>query len=202
MEKNNHIRLSPTSIACYFECPRKFFYRFIRGIEEKPRPSMIRGKIVHRVLEHFFTFVDLTDIEEGKSWQEIWEKFRKVLFSLLETEWNQIGKLYDDCFSSEKQKTQFLNETKEFLDFYAIKLAFSLMNKMKELNKNSQWFEEEIKRFFYPKNMEMKLVLVIVQTRKPASFLKNIQENTRKLACSGKLGKPGKSPVQKQSRKS
>jgi len=159
MEKNNKIRLSPTSIACYFECPRKFFYKHIRKIEEKPRPSLVRGKIVHRVLEHFFTFIDLTDIEEGKDWKEIWEKFRKALFSLLETEWNQIGKLYDDCFSSEKQKTQLLNETKEFLDFYAIKLAFSLVNKMRELNKNSKWYEDEIKRFFYPKDMEMKLEL-------------------------------------------
>lgn len=155
----NNVRLSPTSIACYYECQRKFFYKYIRGIKEKPRPSRVRGKIVHRVLEHFFTFVDLTDIEEGNHWQDLWKKFRNVLFSLLETEWKQIGKIYDDCFKDEKQKTQFLNETKEFLDFYAIKLAFSLMNKIKELDKNSEWFEDNIKRFFYPKDMEMKLEL-------------------------------------------
>jgi putative RecB family exonuclease len=157
MEKQNNIRLSPTSIACFYECPRKFYYIYIRGIEEKPKPSMIRGKITHRVLEHFFTFVDLTDIEERSNWQEVWQKFRKVLFSLLETEWQQIGKIYDDCFKDQAQKTKFLNETKEFLDFYAIKLAFSLVNKMKELNRNSKWFERDIKRFFYPKDMEMKL---------------------------------------------
>jgi len=157
MEKQNNIRLSPTSIACFYECPRKFYYIYIRGIEEKPKPSMIRGKITHRVLEHFFTFVDLTDIEEGSNWQEVWQKFRKVLFSLLETEWQQIGKIYDDCFKDQAQKTKFLNETKEFLDFYAIKLAFSLVNKMKELNRNSEWFDRDIKRFFYPKDMEMKL---------------------------------------------
>jgi len=157
--RNNNIRLSPTSIACYFECPRKFFYRYIRGIEEKPTPSKVRGKIVHCVLEHFFTIVNLTDIEEGNHWHDLWKKFRDVLFSLLETEWNLIGKNYDDCFKNEAQKTNFLNETKEFLDFYAIRLAFSLMNKIKELDRNSEWFEENIKRFFYPKNMEMKLEL-------------------------------------------
>jgi len=157
--KNNNVRLSPTSIACYYGCPRKFFYRYIRCIEEKPTPSKVRGKIVHRVLEHFFTIVDLTDIEEGNHWQYLWKKFRDVLFSLLETEWNLIGKSYEDCFKNEVQKTNFLNETKEFLDFYSIRLAFSLMNKMKELDKNSEWFEENIKRFFYPKNMEMKLEL-------------------------------------------
>jgi CRISPR/Cas system-associated exonuclease Cas4 (RecB family) len=159
MEKNNNIRLSPTGIACFYECPRKFYYIHIRGIEEKPKPSMVRGKITHRVLEHFFTFVDLTDIEEGDNWQEVWQRFRKVLFSLLETEWKQIGKAYDDCFKDQKQKDEFLEETKEFLDFYGIKLAFSLVNKMREMDRNSEWFQEDIKRFFYPKDMEMKLEL-------------------------------------------
>ncbi len=160
MEKqNNSIRLSPTSIACFFECQRKFYYVYVRKIEEKPKPSMVRGKITHRVLEHFFTFVDLTDIEEGDNWQEVWQKFRKVLFSLLDTEWHQIGKGYDDCFENQKQKTEFLDETREFLDFYAIKLAFSLVNKMKEMDRNSKWFEDDLKRFFYPKDMEIKLEL-------------------------------------------
>jgi len=157
MKKQNNIRLSPTGIACFYECPRKFYYIYIREIKEKPKPPMIRGKIVHRVLEHFFMFIDLTDIEEGSNWQEVWKKFRKALFSILETEWKQIGKIYDDCFNNQAQKTKFLNETKEFLDFYAIKLAFSLMTKMKELDRNSEWFERDIKRFFHPKDMEMKL---------------------------------------------
>jgi ATP-dependent helicase/DNAse subunit B len=146
MEKGNNIKLSPTGIACYHECPRKFYYIYIRGIEEKPTPSKVRGKIVHRVLEHFFTFVDLANIQQ-EHWHRLWKKFRNVLFSLLETEWKQIGKIYEDCFKDERQKTRFFNETKEFLDFYAIKLAFSLMNKMNELDKNSEWFESDIRGF-------------------------------------------------------
>jgi CRISPR/Cas system-associated exonuclease Cas4 (RecB family) len=159
MAEVNKIRLSPTAIACYFECQRKFYYKHIRGIEEKPRPSQVRGKIAHKVLEHFYTFVDLTDIEEGNDWKVLWERFRKVLFSILDTEWSQIGKLYPDCFRDEKQKTRLLNETKEFLDFYAIKLAFSLVNKLRELDKKSEWFSENVKRFFYPKDREMRLEL-------------------------------------------
>jgi len=31
------------------------------------------------------------------------------------------------------------------------------MNKIRELDRNSKWFERDIKRFFYPKDMEMKL---------------------------------------------
>jgi putative RecB family exonuclease len=157
VEKNN-IKLSPTGIACYYECPRKFYFIYVRGIEEKPTPSKVRGKIVHHVLENFFNFVNLASIQQ-EHWHDLWKKFRNVLISMLESEWKQIGKIYEDCFESEKQKEDFLDETKNFLDFYAVKLAFSLTNKMKELDKNSEWFESDLKRFFYPKDMEMKLEL-------------------------------------------
>lgn len=154
----NNLRLSPTAISSYYECPRKFFYIYIRGIEEKPKPSRIRGKIVHKVLDHFFNYVNLSDITE-QDWQVLWKKFKKVLFSLLETEWKMIGKEYTDCFKNEDQKKEFLEETKKFLDFYAAKLSFSLSNKMLELDKNSKWFEDNLKRFFYPKDRELKLSL-------------------------------------------
>ena len=155
---NNNTRLSPTAISCYCECQRKFFYIYIKEIKEKPTPDKVRGKIVHKVLENFFTFVDLIKIKEEK-WQDLWKKFRSILLSLLESEWKQIGCAYENCFENDKQKTDYFDETLEFLDFYAIKLAFSLMNKMRELDKNSKWFEYNIKRFFYPKDRETKLEL-------------------------------------------
>jgi len=154
----NNIRLSPTAISCFYECPRKFFYIYIRKIEEKPKPSRVRGKITHKVLENFFDYVNLADITD-KDWQVLWGKFKKILFSLLDTEWKMIGKEYPDCFKNEKQKQEFLDDTKKFFDFYAAKLAFSLSNKMRELNKNSEWYEDELKQFFYPKDRELKLSL-------------------------------------------
>lgn len=155
---NNKLRLSPTAISCFSECQRKFFYVYIRGIEVEPRPSMIRGKIAHKVLDDFFNYVNITDIKE-KDWKVSWKKFNKVLSSLLETEWKQIGKEYEDCFKDEKQKKKFLDETKKFLDFYSLRLAFALSNKMDELNENSEWFERDLKRFFYPKDRELRLEL-------------------------------------------
>jgi len=157
--EKNKVKLSPTAISCYYECPRKFFYIYIRGIKEKPTPLKIRGKITHKVLENFFDLVNFADIKEQPHWRELWKKFKDILFSLLDAEWRQIGKVYEDCFESENQKNELLMETKDFLDFYAGKLAFSLTNKMKELDKNSEWFEQYIKTFFYPKVTEMKLKL-------------------------------------------
>ncbi len=150
------LRLSPTALATYFDCQRKFFYRYIRQIPERPSPYLVRGKITHKVLEHFFNYVKIVDIREG-DWEKLWKDFKNILFSLVETEWKLIGREYDDCFTDEAEKEMFLNETKRFLDFYAAKLAFSLSDKILELDKKSQWFEEELRRFFFPKDRELKL---------------------------------------------
>jgi len=155
---NNGIRLSPTAISLYYDCPRRFFYVYIRKIPEKPTAAMVRGTITHKVLDHFFNYVNIADIQEG-DWQIIWKRFKKVLFSLLEAEWKTIGKDYPDCYTSKEKKKEDYEETKRFFDFYAAKLAFSLLDKLSTMNKGSKWFETELKRFFYPKDRELKLRL-------------------------------------------
>ncbi|MBD3155824.1 MAG: Dna2/Cas4 domain-containing protein [Candidatus Aenigmarchaeota archaeon] len=155
---NNNVRLSPTALATYDHCPRKFFYVHIRKIPVKKTAAMIRGTITHKVLDHFFNYVSIADIQED-DWEKLWTKFKKVLNSLLATEWKQIGDEYPDCFKSKEKRTEYLKETKRFLDFYAAKLAFSVSGKLKKLDKNSRWFETELKRFFYPKDREFRLEL-------------------------------------------
>jgi len=155
----NTVRLSASGIATYSQCQRKFYYRHIEKLPEKPTPQKVRGSIVHRILDEFFNIVDLTNIPKDKHWYEMWGGFRGILNDLLEAEWKQIGAAYPDCFKGEKQKQEFLDDTKEILDFYSAKLAFALFNKLKEL-KNSKWFAVNLKRFFYPKDREYKLEFV------------------------------------------
>ncbi len=45
---------SPSSINTYFDCPRKYFYKYIKELPSKPNIHLIRGKLVHSVLEDFF----------------------------------------------------------------------------------------------------------------------------------------------------
>jgi len=158
-ENNKKVRLSPSAIVCYNMCPRKFYYTYIKRLKEKPTPAKIRGSITHKTLEHFFDFVDLKTIEKNESWENVWKKFRDLLFKLLDHEWNEIGNKYDDCFKNKSEKKKMFEETKQFLDFYAVKLAYSLVGKLKEMNKESEWFDENLKRFFFPKNREMRLEL-------------------------------------------
>jgi len=158
-KETNKIRLSPSAITTYCECPRRFFYVYIKRIKEKPSVAKVRGTITHKVLENFFDFVDLRQIDKKDNWQNTWNKFRDILFKLLENEWSGIGKKYEDCFKNKSEKEKLFNETKEFLDFYATKLSYTLYTKLQELDKNSEWFEENLKRFFFPKNREMRLEL-------------------------------------------
>ena len=45
---------SPSSINTYKQCPRKHFYQYILNLPTKPSIYLIRGSIVHEVLEKFF----------------------------------------------------------------------------------------------------------------------------------------------------
>lgn len=150
------VRLSPSAITLHLQCPRKFYYRHIEKIPEKPSPFQIRGRIVHKVLEKFF---DLDFVEKAKEvhWHDLWHVLRERMFELLSEEWKKIGSYYIDCFSSSKQKEEMLSESREFLDFYSAKLSYALYNKLKEQDPEGKWFEENIKRHFFPKHRELKL---------------------------------------------
>jgi len=45
---------SPSSIGIYKHCPRKYFYQYIKKLPMKENIHLVRGKIVHSVLERFF----------------------------------------------------------------------------------------------------------------------------------------------------
>ena len=45
--------LSPTAINTYLACPRKFYLRYVRKLKTKPSIYLVRGSIVHKVIEEF-----------------------------------------------------------------------------------------------------------------------------------------------------
>jgi putative RecB family exonuclease len=150
----NTPRLSATGISTYAQCQRKFYYRHIEKLPEKPSPHLVRGRIVHKVIDSFFDTVNIHAISEESDWHEIWKQFRSVLHLLLDAEWKLIGTEYEDCFT-QKEKEEFLADTRDMLDFYSAKLAFSLHSKVKDGDS-----AEKIKRFFYPRDREFKLELI------------------------------------------
>ncbi|TAL47021.1 hypothetical protein EPN87_03870, partial [archaeon] len=110
-------RLSATGISTYTQCQRKFYYRNIQKLEERVTPHMMRGKIVHKVLDDFFDTVDIQAVAQEKDWHSIWKDFYKVLMLLLDAEWNMIGSSYENPFRGNENEN-FLEDTKGMLDFY------------------------------------------------------------------------------------
>ena len=45
---------SPSSINTYKQCPRKYYYIYIKKLPTKPSIHLVRGTIVHETLEYFF----------------------------------------------------------------------------------------------------------------------------------------------------
>lgn len=74
---------SASSINLFRECPRKYFYRYVMGLEILPTIHMTRGSIVHSVLEDFFDMpLDGVDVSNFRG------KFQSTIFSLLIKEWD------------------------------------------------------------------------------------------------------------------
>jgi ATP-dependent helicase/DNAse subunit B len=80
---------SPTSILTYLQCPRRYYYKYIRQLEEKPNIHLIRGGIAHSAIEAFhntkITTLDLKGFLEKlqcrmlEQFRENWEASRKEL---------------------------------------------------------------------------------------------------------------------------
>lgn len=46
--------LSPTSINVWYKCPRQYFYTYIARLKVKPTIELVKGSIIHKVLEEFY----------------------------------------------------------------------------------------------------------------------------------------------------
>lgn len=53
---------SPSSINLYKRCPRKYYYRYVKGLIIPPNMPQIKGKVLHSILERFFD-LDIKDLD-------------------------------------------------------------------------------------------------------------------------------------------
>ncbi|MFH0714507.1 MAG: PD-(D/E)XK nuclease family protein, partial [Candidatus Diapherotrites archaeon] len=98
------VRLSPSAIATFSQCPRKFYYVYVERLPTKPTPHLVRGRILHKVLEDFFGAVSIAHVKEEQHWKDTWADFRKLMDELTDSEWAKIGqKEYPNCFESASQ---------------------------------------------------------------------------------------------------
>jgi putative RecB family exonuclease len=74
---------SPSSINTYRQCPRKYYYNYIAGLPTKKSIALIKGSIIHEVLEDFF------DINPAHLGDDCKDYLRKEIMRLFMAKWKQ-----------------------------------------------------------------------------------------------------------------
>ena len=97
---------SPTSINVYKQCPRLYYYQFIKKMPSIPHIDLVKGAIVHESLKGFFSD-DPPDIcKDYNAWavQQLkyafikgWDS-KKREFKILAIKADELKKHYDECW--------------------------------------------------------------------------------------------------------
>lgn len=111
---------SPSSINTFKQCPRKYFYRYIKRLPTQPSIHLVRGTVAHSALEHFFD-EPLTDDDWATQLQ------LRVL-NLLERFWQESADEFAQLDETPQELGMYKKETKQMLLRWV--LAFS--NRLRE----------------------------------------------------------------------
>lgn len=105
---------SPTSILTYLQCPRKYYYRYIKQLEQKPNIHLITGGIAHSTIEAFHN-TDMTTI----GFESFFEKLRMRITKLFKEKWEEKKRDIETLNLSPEEKKGYHDKTKEMVNnFY------------------------------------------------------------------------------------
>ena len=121
-DKNIHIKLSPSSVSTYEQCPRRWFYRYIRRLYPEVEESEFTefGNLIHDIAENFKDGCSLKEFKElvasRLKFYDLTEKYRMKLIPAVKNLYvycnQKFGK--DDVIDRER-KVEFHYKGKFFL---------------------------------------------------------------------------------------
>jgi putative RecB family exonuclease len=126
---------SPSSINTYKQCPRKYYYIYIKKLKTLPSIYLIRGSIVHSVLEDFFK-IDPSKLPESDPCFLL----KGLLKDFLKQKWQKAKDELEMLDMTEAQRIFYYEETEQMLMFW-----FSEF--IKKLQKEKKPFAESFKRW-------------------------------------------------------
>jgi len=92
-------KLSPSKINSYFKCPKEFYYNYIEKIKVSPNIYLIKGIIVHRVLEDFYRGYKPNPKKVlSELFKNVWDK-NKPLIKMLEIDKVELKKHKKDALT-------------------------------------------------------------------------------------------------------
>lgn len=110
-ERNNGLEptkaLSPSKINTFMKCPREFFYHYVEKRPSPPNIHLVKGSVIHKVLEDFYRSYNPTP--------------KKFLGELFKKTWNKSANLIKRLeITPEELKTHKKDALKMVMDFYDV----------------------------------------------------------------------------------
>ena len=121
---------SPSSINLYKQCPRKYYYRYIKRLPTKPSIHLVRGVVAHSALEHFFD-----QAPPATDWMTFMQK--RVL-ELLEQFWEEHADEFAQLDETPEELAGYKQETKQML----LRWVLSFSERVKKRMKSGESLEE------------------------------------------------------------
>ena len=105
---------SPSSILTYKQCPRKYFYRYIERLPGPKSIHLIRGSVVHKVLEDVYE-IDLSQVPDDGFFHSL----KIVLQEMFRKEWFASAKELGELGLSPEELETYFEESQLMVDnFY------------------------------------------------------------------------------------
>jgi len=112
MEETTEIRLSPSSIITWLRCPREFYYNYVERLPTPLNKHLIKGNIVHKVLELFY--------------KRYVKDLKNHIIALLNKEWNNKKEEWDSLDMTEKELITEKADCKKMLDLHYLLLELKI----------------------------------------------------------------------------
>jgi len=117
---------SPSSINLYKQCPRRYYYNYIEKLPTKPSIHLLRGSIVHSILEEFFK-IDINNISEKNFVFELNVLINEIFINHWKKRQPQLESLNLDNLEF------YFNETKSMINEWITNFISKLINQMENL---------------------------------------------------------------------
>ena len=123
---------SPSSINTYKQCPRKYYYRYIKRLPTQPSIHLVRGTVAHSALEHFF------EDELGEVRGDWQTHLQRRVLELLERFWAEHEEEFAALDETPQELEGYKRETKQML----LRWVLSFCNRVKQRIKQGETFDE------------------------------------------------------------
>ena len=102
---------SPTSILAYMQCPRKYYYRYVKRLEQKPSIHLIVGNVVHSTIASFHN-ADISSMPV----ERLFEILHEQMIEEFRIRWDENSEELKSLGLDAKDERASYDETKMMLD--------------------------------------------------------------------------------------